>query len=56
MNELLESYINGNISHVRERLINEPYGFTEFFDAYVDNYDPSIEDIKLFVRRLVTAQ
>ena len=55
MNELLESYVNGNISHVRERLVNEPYGFTEFFDAYIEMYNPSINDIKLFVRRLVTA-
>ena len=56
MNELLESYINGNISHVINRLQNEPYGFTEFFDAYIELYNPSIDDIKLFVRRLVTAQ
>jgi hypothetical protein len=56
MNELLESYVNGNISHVQQRLINEPYSFSEFFNAYIELYNPSIEDIKLFVRRLVTYQ
>jgi len=56
MNELLESYVNGNIDHVRQRLVNEPYSFSEFFDTYIELYSPSIDDIKLFVRRLVTAQ
>lgn len=52
MDELLENYINGNISHVKQRLTNEPYSFSEFFDHFIDQHQPSTDDIKLFVRRL----
>lgn len=52
MDELLELYINGNIGEVCQRLVNEPYSFSELFEVYIDLYNPSTDEIKLFVRRL----
>ena len=57
---LLEQYINGNILEVKE-CISEVYNgvydgkevnFSVLFNFYVDEYNPSREDLKLFVSRL----
>ena len=58
MRELLESYLSGNISYVKEELARsdcgyvQTYNFTELFSYYIDNYSPSTDDLKLFVSRL----
>lgn len=54
MNKLLESYINGNISYVRQQLINAPYSLSEMLDQYITEYNPDINAIQLFIRRLST--
>lgn len=54
--EALESYVNGNISFVKEWLAdaNTAWGLTfgEFLESYVNGYNPSVEQILLFVKRL----
>ena len=50
--DYIESYVNGNISFVREHLVNATYSLSEFLDQYVAECDPSVEDVQLFIRRL----
>ena len=52
MDDLLESYVNGNISYVKGRLIDVPFSFSDLFTAYVDYYSPTLQELKLFVLRL----
>ena len=52
INELIETYNNGNISTVRTSIKNKEYGLSELLDYYIDNYNPSVYGIQLFVRRL----
>lgn len=52
MDDLLESYVNGNISYVKEQLINEPYSLSDLYNAYIDACDPTPTELMLFVLRL----
>jgi len=52
MNELLESYVNGNISYVKQQLIDNDYLFSELYDLYIAQYDPNQYQLDLFVSRL----
>lgn len=51
LREIIDNYISGNISAVKQQ-INKEYSFSEMFDYFVDDYNPSMDDIKLFVSRL----
>jgi len=53
MYELLESYINGNISYVNKRLDTAEFTRVEFFDFYEELHKPDIHDIKLFIARIM---
>jgi len=48
----LESYINGNISHVKSWLMNAPITLGEFLEFYVNTHNPSVEEIVRFVKRM----
>jgi len=48
----LESYINGNVSHVQAWLMNAPISLGEFLELYVYTYNPSVEEIVRFVKRM----
>lgn len=50
--EALESYINGNISHVRAWLMNATISMGELLEIYVDHYDPSMDEVVRFVKRM----
>lgn len=50
--DALESYINGNISHVRGWLVNATISLGEFLEIYVNTHNPSVEEIVRFVKRM----
>lgn len=50
--EALESYINGNISHVRAWFVNATISLGEFLEIYANTYNPSVEEIVRFVKRM----
>ncbi len=52
MNELLESYLNGNINEVKRDLRDSKHIFSEFFAFYIDEQSPTTRELKLFVTRL----
>lgn len=54
MQELIESYLNGNISFVRNRLQNSSYTLGELLEYFVyhSGYCPSTDEIVMFVKRL----
>ena len=55
MQELLESYLNGNISYVRNYLKESAtFSLGEFFDFFVNDsgYCPSTDEMVMFVKRL----
>ena len=52
LNELLDSYINGNIGLVRTELNTNQYNFADFFLLYLTEYKPDTEQQELFIRRL----
>jgi len=52
MHELLESYVNGNINHVKEQLKTARFTFAEFYTAYKETYLPDGESKRLFLDRL----
>lgn len=49
---MITSYINGNISTVKQDLENSPYSLGELLEYYVLEYKPSMEAVILFVKRL----
>ena len=50
--ELLESYLNGNISYVREQMKREGIYLCDMIELYVEMYDPDGNEIVLMIRRL----
>jgi len=52
MNELLESYLNGNLTYARQQLKNADFTLAAFFAYYLDQCDPDKDDMKLFIYRL----
>lgn len=51
--ELLETYVNGNISDAHEGLQNrQDLTFAELFDMYVALYAPTADELSLFVHRM----
>ena len=52
IDEALESYINGNITHVRNWLQNATISLGELLEFYIYDYKPSTREIVLFVKRL----
>jgi len=51
-NQALESFINGNLSIVREWLKNATISLGEFLEIYIHEYSPSDEEIVFFVKSL----
>ena len=55
MQDLINSYLNGNISYVREQLRNScSFSMGELLDYFVNHtgYYPTTDEIVLFVKRL----
>lgn len=52
MEDLLESYINGNHSWVKEQLAEREILLSELLEDYINQVDPDHDDILLFVKRL----
>jgi len=54
--ELIESYINGNGSYVREQLAEQGILLSELLEHYIIIAQPEFEDVVRFVRSLETQQ
>ncbi len=53
MNEMIESYVNGNISYVRECLHNSAsISLSEFLEIYIQEMNPSTDEIVRFINRM----
>ena len=50
--ELLESYLNGNIGYVREQMTKEGIHLGNMVDFYILMYNPDRYEVVLMVRRL----
>jgi len=50
--QAIESYLNGNISHVSQWLKDSRVSFGEFLALYVALYAPTSDDLVLFTLRL----
>jgi hypothetical protein len=54
MQEIIESYLNGNISFVRYYLQNSDHSMGELLEYFVNDsgYSPTMQEIVMFVKRL----
>jgi len=52
MHELLESYLNGNLTYVKQELEDADFTLAAFFAYYIDQCDPGKDDMKMFIYRL----
>ena len=50
--EAIESYVNGNISHVKSWLDNAAISLGEFLEIYIQTMEPDSDEIVRFVKRL----
>lgn len=49
---LLDSYINGNLSQVREEIKENNYNLGDIMEYYVEDYNADINDCILLAKRL----
>lgn len=54
--ELVERYINGNQSYVRQQLAENNILLSELLEHYIIIAQPEVEDVVRFVRSLETQQ
>jgi len=52
VNEVMNSYMTGNFSHVKQQIDDREITLFELFEYYVDYHNPSQHNLKLFIRRL----
>ena len=52
MNELMESYLNDNLTYVKGQLVDQDITFSDFFNLCLTEYTPTERDLMLFVERL----
>ncbi len=52
MEDILNSYINGNFSECIVLMRNRNVSISEFFNYYIDNHSIDIYDLKLLILRL----
>ena len=52
INQAINSYINGNVSEVKSYVQNSVMGLGHFLEEYINQVNPSTEQIILLVKRL----